>query len=169
MKDIRAGVPARRGRQPAATYRLLSMTVTAAGRRLLARVEDALDIERAAEFLARLRPHCKPRRCLIVDLQQVEFVDSDGVRALLELRRETDTAGGELRLVAPAGGRAHRTLTLLQLRDRLNVFETLAEAWSRSSAVTARRAAVPRETPAHVEELAGEDKIVDAVTGRSAA
>jgi len=87
-----------------------------------------LDAAASAAFLERARTLYRSCGCLIADLSGIDFLDSDGVRALLLLMEEMEKAGRELRLVVPPGTRAERTLTLLQLMERLQVYRTVAEA-----------------------------------------
>jgi anti-anti-sigma factor len=71
--------------------------------------------------------------CLIVDLQQSQFADSSGVRALLDVAEAMEARGGEVRLVVRPGSRVERTFRLLWLMDRLQVFPTLADACASAS------------------------------------
>lgn len=93
-----------------------------------------LDLESAENFSAQARSARGRSRCLIVDLSQVDYVDSTGVRALMRLRNEMDAEGKELRLVIQPNSRAERTLKLLRLLDHFQTFKTHAEAWSGSPA-----------------------------------
>lgn len=87
-----------------------------------------LDAAASVTFLERARTLHRSCGCLIADLSGIDFLDSDGVRALLLLMEEMEKMGRELRLVVPPGTRAERTLTLLQLMERLQVYRTVAEA-----------------------------------------
>ena len=56
---------------------------------------------------------------LVLDLTQVEFFDSAGVRLVDRLARDCERRGGRLRLVAPPGNRARRVLELVGMSDPL--------------------------------------------------
>lgn len=56
---------------------------------------------------------------LVLDLTEVEFFDSAGVRLVDRLARDCARRGGCLRLVAPPGNRARRVLELVGLSDPL--------------------------------------------------
>jgi anti-anti-sigma factor len=100
----------------------------------LARVAGPLDIETVKRFQDRLdRLSTVPHR-LVLDLRQVEYIDSEGVRALLQLQGQLESGGGELRLVVVPGSRVQRTLRLLQLQERLSIYDSAAEAWIRRPA-----------------------------------
>jgi anti-anti-sigma factor len=105
------------------------LMVLPAGRMALATVLGALDLSHTARFLEPLRNLSNSCRRLVVDLRRTEFVDSDGVRALLQLRELLQERGTELRLVAPVGGRVRRTLDLLRLGSQFGVYDRLMDAW----------------------------------------
>jgi anti-anti-sigma factor len=93
-------------------------------------VTDVLDLSQAEAFLRRGRAMSINCRCIIVDLDRVRYVDSSGVRALLQLAEELELERKELRVVIQAGSRVERTLSLLQLLQRLQAFPSLKQAWS---------------------------------------
>lgn len=114
-----------------------------AGRRVLARAFGELDGEAARALESRLLPLCRGRRRVVLDLRGVEYLDSNGVRALLRLHHQLQGQGGELRLVVHAGSRALRTLTLLQLDEHFAIHESLLLAWI-SKPPPARHGRAPR-------------------------
>ena len=65
---------------------------------------------------------------VIVDLSAVDFIDSSGLRPILELHEELVREQRSLAIVAPRGTRAAELLTLTGLRRRLRVFESRREA-----------------------------------------
>src|SRR3954452_22452189 len=65
---------------------------------------------------------------VIVDLSAVEFIDSSGLRPILELHEELVRERRSLAIVAPRGTKAAELLTLTGLRRRLRVFESRGEA-----------------------------------------
>ncbi|MGV3723877.1 MAG: STAS domain-containing protein [Actinomycetota bacterium] len=93
-------------------------------------VSDALDLSQPDAFLRRGRVMAINCRCIIVDLSRVRYVDSGGVRALLQLAEELELDRKELRVVIQPGSRVERTLSLLQLLQRLQAFPSLKQAWS---------------------------------------
>ena len=60
---------------------------------------------------------------LVIDLREVTFIDSTGVRELLEARRLTEESGGRLALLAPSRP-VQRVLELSQL---IAVFEVISD------------------------------------------
>jgi anti-anti-sigma factor len=102
-----------------------------AGRMALAEVTGPLDREHSPVLLERIRPLCDTARRVVLDLRRTEFIDSDAVRALLELRDGMEARGGELRLVVRPGSRVRRTLFLLGLDQRLDLHDSIVDAWIR--------------------------------------
>jgi anti-anti-sigma factor len=64
---------------------------------------------------------------LVVDLQEVSFVDSSGLSALVSGLRVARRAGGDLRLAAP-GEQPKAVLGLTSLDQIFSITSTLAEA-----------------------------------------
>lgn len=91
-------------------------------------VTEPLDLtgaEQLSERIQRLSMNC---RCVVLDLSAAEFLDSDGVRALLQLSREMQTADRELRLVLQPGSPVERIFNLLRLGQCLRAYSSLEEA-----------------------------------------
>ncbi len=60
-----------------------------------------LDILSSKEFTERFGPAAKDARTVILDLSQVEFVDSSGLGGLLNLVRDTLGRGGRISICCP--------------------------------------------------------------------
>src|SRR3954468_9867049 len=85
-------------------------------------VHGDLDLRTAPDLCSHLGAHRGSR--LVVDLDDVGFCDSAGLRALLGEARETTFAGGSLRIVAAAGSKVRRLLEVTGLTDLLRVHES---------------------------------------------
>lgn len=72
-----------------------------------------------------------PPRCRVVDLTEMTFIDSAGVRALLELASATTAAGGEIVLVIGHDAYARHLLEVRGVIGRFRVVATRAEAVAR--------------------------------------
>ncbi len=107
------------------------LKVVEAGRMALARVQGPVDAEHAPSLLMQLEPLCTRHRRLVLDLRRADYVDSAGVRALLHLHERLEPHQGELRVVVQPNGRVERTLTLLQLPERIRLYHTVLTAWIR--------------------------------------
>ncbi|NUR61628.1 MAG: STAS domain-containing protein [Catenulispora sp.] len=79
-------------------------TVSATASETAARVAVSGDVDLAAadRLLAAVAPLIRPGAEVAVDCADVRFLDSAGLRALLELNRKAQDAGGTLALVAPS-------------------------------------------------------------------
>lgn len=62
---------------------------------------------------------------MIIDLTDVEFMDSQGVRLLYHLSRRVTARGMELTVVAPADSIAGQVLRLTAMSDLVTVRESL--------------------------------------------
>jgi anti-sigma B factor antagonist len=102
------------------------------GRVAYARVSGALDLTGIDPFKEQvLRLLSTGCRALILDLSGVQFVDSEGVRALLALRDEAEERHARLRVVVPSGSAVDRTLRLLRFDTLFAIFRSAAAAWRR--------------------------------------
>ena len=65
---------------------------------------------------------------LILDMTQVSFIDSSGIRTLFDLASRLHHHQQELRIVLPATSALRRTIGLLQIPAVIPVFDDLVEA-----------------------------------------
>ncbi|MEU4877100.1 STAS domain-containing protein [Streptomyces sp. NPDC021608] len=79
---------------------------------------------------------------LVLDLAQVDFVDSTGLSALIVLLQATSRAGGSLR-VASVPERLVRMVTMTGISQLLPIHETVADALAALGADGAADSAVP--------------------------
>jgi anti-anti-sigma factor len=86
-------------------------------------------------------------RSLVLDLRRVSYADSQGIRALLQLRDEMMQRRGRLRLVLPESGRLRRALHLLQFDALFHIYSTPAEAWRSGQPKEQRRQSRRSTTP----------------------
>lgn len=71
---------------------------------------DALEAGPLRQTLAEL--HANGEHFLVVDLRNIEFVDSAGLAALVKGMKDARTAGGDLRLIRSAHADAERVFSL---------------------------------------------------------
>jgi anti-sigma B factor antagonist len=96
-----------------------------ASRRLL-RVAGEVDLATAPELAEALDTALKPHgQSVVLDLAEVDFIDTSGVRALLDGRRLATERGTELAVIAPPGSAARRLLEMTELIEALGVIESL--------------------------------------------
>lgn len=89
-------------------------------------LDGALELEGLDAFRARVaRVGRVSGRRVVVDLRDVSFMDSVGLRALLAVRAEIEAGGGRLVVIAPRGSPAARVITLAGVRRELDVIESV--------------------------------------------
>ena len=96
-----------------------SMRMHQAGDTLVIRAFGELDISQAKMFEAELREAFVDESTVLLDLSEVEFIDSTGLRALILLSDEARTDGDKLRIRRSLSPAVERMLTLTGLADRL--------------------------------------------------
>jgi anti-anti-sigma factor len=85
---------------------------------------------RGAEALAEVcRSATRSHRAVVLDLRDVPFADSDGIRALLQLQAELSERQIRLAVVVPTGSVVRRALSLLGFDRVLDLHETARGAF----------------------------------------
>ncbi len=77
-----------------------------------------LDLAALPELRARLLPAIRPGACVVLDLQDVTFVDSSALAVVVTVDRQLRSTGGSLELVHVAP-EVHRVLRICGLSERL--------------------------------------------------
>ena len=100
---------------------------------LVARASGDVDMAATGALQAELQAAVarQAARCLVVDLEPVEYLDSSGIELLFRLHGALAADGVELIVVAPDGSRAARLLSLVALTDIGEVCDSLAGALDR--------------------------------------
>lgn len=93
----------------------------------LVRAHGEIDVVTARSALAGLPELVRASSALVLDLSEVTFFDSSGVRLVDALAREIFKQDSAFRVVAPTGSRARRVLDLVGMTDPL-VCEDVATA-----------------------------------------
>lgn len=105
----------------------------------VATLRGELDVADAASVAAALAVAAENARMVIVDLAELEFIDSSGVAALAEAARQARQGGSDL-LLAAARQQVLRVLTLTRLAGAFTLHAGVDEAASNLGQV---RAAAP--------------------------
>jgi anti-sigma B factor antagonist len=106
--------------------------------RVVVGLRGELDVAVAVRLVAELSVVAARERDIIVDLTGLEFIDSRGLAALVQVRKQVRHAGGDVLLAAPQQ-QVLRLLTLTRLIDVFSVHASVDEA--ASDAGRSRRAA----------------------------
>ena len=95
---------------------------------IVLRVSGELDLSTAPELCHELDLARAGAERIVVDLAEVEFCDSTGLRALMGAAREVEIASGRIAFVVPPGSPAARLLNVTGAREFLTVADSPAEA-----------------------------------------
>jgi anti-sigma B factor antagonist len=83
-----------------------------------------LDLATAPEFEAAIRDALAAGKPVVVDLRELEFMDSSGVRVLISVHAEAGDDGERLTLVRPApGGSVERILEIAGVEEALRMVD----------------------------------------------
>ena len=96
---------------------------------LVAHIDGEIDLSNVCEIETELT-NALPNsaRGLIIDLSDVSFIDSTGIRFLFELATKLAQRQQQLRLAVPEGSNLSRTLRLVQMPEMVPVFEDVDRA-----------------------------------------
>jgi anti-sigma B factor antagonist len=97
------------------------------GAALLFKLRGSLDLATSPTVRAALSDAQKTKKDVIVDLTQLEFLDSTGLGALIGAHRRAAEHGGSLRLIVREGP-IFRLLTITGLIRVLAVYHTVDDA-----------------------------------------
>jgi anti-sigma B factor antagonist len=96
-------------------------------RHSLVRVAGEIDLATAPELSAALDKVIADGRAIVLDLSDVEFIDTTGVRVMLDARRAITDGRRELTVVAPPDSASRRLLELTELLDALSVVDDIED------------------------------------------
>jgi anti-sigma B factor antagonist len=96
------------------------------GGRALVRVAGEIDLSNADALEAELERHVASAQEVVVDLTEVQYLDSRGVWLLTRLARRLESRGTGLTLVAPPGTVAGEVLELTRMGEVVPVRESVS-------------------------------------------
>ena len=112
------------GRARAITIRAVadnfSTEVAQVGDETIIHVRGEIDVATCERLRDTIEPHLGPQQAIVLDLSEVEFMDSSCLRVLQQARGTLTADGGSLFLRNPSRV-ARRTLTVAQAQDLLEV------------------------------------------------
>jgi anti-anti-sigma factor len=91
-------------------------------------VKGELDLSTVARWEKNVEMVGRDASAVVLDLSEVGFVDSAGVRSLFRLARDAASRGTRLLIVAPHDGPVRRLLDILAIGSMTPVCESRAEA-----------------------------------------
>ena len=103
----------------------MNVETTMKGQDLLVNAAGRMDSETAPAFEAQLAPHLAEARSVVIDLANVDYVSSAGVRALLKAALKMKARKGTLKL----RGVQREVAKVLALAGLEDMIETGGPAW----------------------------------------
>jgi anti-anti-sigma factor len=105
-----------------------AVSVGASGQgRYVVTVRGELDLATSDRLWAELEPLLAPQAVVVLDGTQISFLDSSGLRVLLQANNRATSGGADFRLVAPHQA-VQRVLELAGTGDHLQTRDTVDEA-----------------------------------------
>ena len=95
--------------------------------RYVVTVRGELDLATSDRLWIELEPLLAPQTVVVLDGTEISFLDSSGLRVLLQANNRATTGGAEFRLVAPQQA-VQRVLDLAGTGDHLQTRDTVDEA-----------------------------------------
>jgi stage II sporulation protein AA (anti-sigma F factor antagonist) len=91
---------------------------------LLLRLSGEIDLSNSQHLRERIEQATLGSRQVMIDLAEVEYIDSQGLRLLTSLAGVLALRGSTLRLVAPPGSFSRGVLDLTRVSDDIEVRDT---------------------------------------------
>jgi anti-sigma B factor antagonist len=110
------------------------LTTGECGGQAVVTLSGELDVADAAGVVAALEATVAHQCEIIIDLAELEFIDSSGLAALARIRKQARQAGGDVLLAAPQD-QVLRVLTLTRMLDDFSVHASVDAAAGRSRLV----------------------------------
>jgi len=109
--------------------RLAELSVDLVDRVVVAHIEGEIDLSNAHDLGAAIASRV-PNEALavVVDLSEVDYVDSAGIHVMFDLRNRLRARGQDLRLVVPSGSEIFEALRIVFLPQVVPVFGAVEEA-----------------------------------------
>jgi len=109
--------------------RLAELAFDERGGIAIARISGELDLSNTADIVEALFAEMSSERLgLVIDMSELRHIDSSGVRALFDLRRQLAQRRQKLALAVPADARIRAVLELAAVESRLPVTESVDAA-----------------------------------------
>lgn len=116
------------------TLPLADLNVEMVGQLVVARLDGEIDMSNAGELRDALsRQVSNEALGLILDLTDVDYLDSAGIQLIYELREQLETRGQEIALVVASESPIDGALRVAGVASVLSIAETLDEAMSKTS------------------------------------
>jgi len=95
---------------------------------IVARLSGEVDMSNAADIEDEIRERAEVARLLVLDLTDVSFFDSSGIRMLFAVRQQLRAEGTAMAVVAPEGSRVSEVLDVARVDNAAPVFRSQRSA-----------------------------------------
>lgn len=91
---------------------------------LLVRLTGEIDLSNVDQLQVRLDGAVATDENVVLDLTGIDYIDSQGLRLLIQLYGRQAKGGSKLQLVAPLGGFAREVLKMTSIDEEIEVLDT---------------------------------------------
>jgi anti-anti-sigma factor len=104
---------------------LVSIQLERANGSLLVRLSGEIDLSNSDQLQQQLESAIEGSDLVVIDLTEIEYLDSQGLRLIKQLCNQVDRDGSELRLVAPPDSIARQVLEMARMSDYVEIRDSL--------------------------------------------
>jgi anti-anti-sigma factor len=107
---------------------LATVSAESVGDASVVRIDGEVDMSNADDIEHQIRTSAEGTHLVVLDLAEVSFFDSSGIRMLFGIRQELQGKGIQIAVVAPEGSRVSHILDVARVDDAAPVFRSPASA-----------------------------------------
>ncbi len=89
----------------------------------LVRLSGEIDLSNVDQLQEQLNAALPPDQAVVLDLTGIDYIDSQGLRLLMQLSSRQAGSGSRLQLVAPRGGFAREVLEMTSLDEDIEILD----------------------------------------------
>ena len=94
---------------------------------LLMRLSGEIDLSNSRQLHQQLESVVEGWSRVVIDLAEIKYLDSQGLRLIKQLCNKVDNDGTELQLVAPPDGFARQVLEMARMSDYVEIRDALED------------------------------------------
>ena len=103
----------------------VSMKIEPSNGSLLVRLSGEIDLSNSRQLHQQLESVVEGWPRVVIDLAEIKYLDSQGLRLIKQLCNKVDNDGTELQLVAPPDGFARQVLEMARMSDYIEIRDAL--------------------------------------------
>jgi anti-sigma B factor antagonist len=105
----------------------VSMKIEPSNGSLLVRLSGEIDLSNSRQLHQQLESVVEGWRRVVIDLAEIKYLDSQGLRLIKQLGNKVDNDGTELLLIAPPDGFARQVLEMARMSDYIEIRDALED------------------------------------------